>query len=148
MKKDKRLILIVAMIIAVIASISTIMYGVTFKKDMALSEQPTAMTFWSIAYWTAVALTVHSVLLGIVFLIKDAIGIKAKFLIVLAATIVAFVVAYLCAPSADIAQSVFEKTGTDYSLSKVIGAGLYTVYVLFAGVIVTVIYSEIAKRLK
>ena len=48
----------------------------------------------------------------------------------------------------DIPKEVFEKTGSDYSSSKLIGACMYTVYVLFAGVILAAVYAEIAKKLK
>lgn len=69
-------------------------------------------------------------------------------MIILGITIVAFVVSYFLASGTDIAQTVFEKAGADYGSSKIVSAGLYTVYILFAGVILSVIYAEVAKRLK
>ncbi|MBR1768828.1 MAG: hypothetical protein IJ748_00025 [Bacteroidales bacterium] len=148
MKKEKKIVLIIAMVIAVLASLSALGYALTKTDDMGFYPTGAAATFWGIAYWTAAILTVCSAILGIIFLIKDAIAVRARYLIILGITIVAFIVSYFIASDKDIAQSVFEKAGADYSSSKIVGAGLYTVYILFAGVIVSVVYAEIAKRLK
>lgn len=137
------------MIIAILASISTLCYALTFKDSMPVNEQATAMTFWNIAYWTTVVLICCAAVGIVVFLIKQIIEEKQKgIIIVFAATIVALIISYFLASGTDIAQSVFEKTGANYGSSKLIGAGLYTVYILFAGVILSVIYAEISQRLK
>ncbi|MBR1774941.1 MAG: hypothetical protein IJ759_05390 [Bacteroidales bacterium] len=148
MKKEKRPILIVALVIAVLACIAALCYAITFDNKVPVSEQPTATMFWGIAYWTAFILTVCSALVGIVFLIKDAIGVKARFLIILAATIVVFVISYFIGSANDLPEALFEKTGTALSSSKWITAGLYTVYALFAGVILSLIYAEVSKLIK
>ena len=148
MKKEKRPILIVALVVAILAVIAALGYAFTFDKNIPVSEQPTASMFWRIAYWTAFILTVCSALVGIIFLIKDAIGVKARFLIILAATIVVFFVSYFVASGTDISAALFEKTGAALSSSKWISAGLYTVYVLFAGVVVSLIYAEVSKLIK
>lgn len=148
MKKEKRIFLIIAMVIAVLAALSAIGYALTKTDDMGFEPAGMANTFWSVAYWVAFILTCCSAILGVIFLIKDAIAVKARYLIILGITIVAFVVSYFLASGTDIAQTVFEKAGADYSSSKIVSAGLYTVYILFAGVILSVVYAEVAKRLK
>jgi uncharacterized membrane protein len=149
MKKEKRIPLIIMMVIAVLASIAALGYALTFKNNVPVQEQSSAMAFWNIAYWIAVVLIVCAAIGIVVFLIKQIIEEKQKgIIIIFAATVVALIVSYLISSGTDIAQSVFEKTGTDYGSSKMIGAGLYTVYILFAGVILSVLYAEIAKRLK
>lgn len=148
MKKEKRPILIAALVIAVLAVISALCYAVKFDKNVPISEQSAASVFWGIAYWTAFVLMVCSALIGIVFLIKDAIAVKARFLIILAATIVIFFVSYFIASGTDIPETLFEKTGTALSSSKWISAGCYTVYALFAGVILSLIYAEVSKLIK
>ena len=148
MKKEKRIILIIAMVSAVLASLSAVGYALSNTDDMGFEPTGFAGFCWSFAYWVAVILTVLSAIGGIVFLIKDAISVKARYLLILGITIVAFIVSYFVASGTDIPQRVFEKSGSAYSSSKVIGAGLYTVYILFAGVILSIAYAEIAKRFK
>ncbi len=148
MKKEKRIVLIIAMVISVLASLATIGYALTKTDDMGLEPTGFANVCWSFAYWTAAVLIFCSAIIGIVFLIKDAISVKARYLIILAITIVAFIISYFVASGTDISQMVFEKSGADYSSSKIVGAGLYTVYILFFGLIASVIFAEIAKRFK
>lgn len=148
MKKEKRIVLIIAMIISVLASLAAIGYALTKTEDMGLEPTGFANVCWSFAYWTAVVLIICSTITGIIFLIKDAIVVKARYLIILAITIVAFIISYFIASGTDIPQIVFEKTGADYSSSKIVGAGLYTAYILFFGLILSVIFAEVAKRLK
>ncbi len=148
MKKEKRPILIGALVIAVLACIAALCYAITFDKNMPIEEQSMASVFWSIAYWTAFVLIVCSALTGVVFLLKDAIGVKARFLVILAATIVVFFVSFFVASGTDLPATLFEKTGTALSASKWISAGLYTVYLLFAGVILSLLYAEVSKLIK
>ncbi|MBQ7984554.1 MAG: hypothetical protein IJ250_02835 [Bacteroidales bacterium] len=149
MKKEKRIPLIIMMVIAVLASLSTIVYAMTFNVKLSLDQQSTAATFWNIAYWTAVVLTVCAAIGIVVFLVKQIIEEKQKgIIIIFAITVIALIVSYLCASGTDIPQMVFEKTGADYGSSKLISAALYTVYVLFAGVLLSIVYAEVSKRLK
>ena len=148
MKKEKRPILIAALVIAILACIAALCYAITFDKNTPVSEQPTASMFWGIAYWTAFVLIVCSALTGIVFLVKDAIGVRARFLLILAVIVVVFIISYFVASGTDISATLFEKTGTALSSSKWISAGLYTVYMLFAGVILSLLYAEISKLIK
>ncbi len=148
MKKEKRPVLIIALIIAILACISAICYALIFKDDAPVSEQGTASMFWGISYWTAFVLGALSFAGIIVFLAIDAVRAKARFLIILAAIIVVFFVSYFMASGVDISEALFEKTGTAMSTSKWIGAGMYTVYALFAGVILSLIYAEVSKLIK
>jgi len=148
MKKEKRLILVVALIISVLACIASLLYAIFFDSNKPVEEQTAASTFWAIAYWTAFVLTFCSAIVGIIYLIKDALAVKARYLIILIATIVVFFISFALASGSDISAQLFEKTGTALSTSKWISAGLYTVYILFAGVIITLIYSAISKQLK
>lgn len=148
MKKEKRIVLIIAMVISVLATLAAVGYALAKTDDMGLEPTGFANVCWSFAYWTAAVLIFCSTVIGIIFLIKDAIRVKARYLIILAITIVVFIVSYFVASGTDISQMVFEKSGSDYSSSKIIGAGLYTAYVLFFGLILSVIFAEVAKRFK
>ena len=62
--------------------------------------------------------------------------------------VVIFVVSYILSSGTDISPEVFEKTGADYGSSKLIGAGMYTIYgVLFLSVI-SIVLTEVIRPFK
>lgn len=156
MKKDFRKVYwTIAIIIGVIASICAIIYGVIFDNNIPLSEQSTAMMTWNVAYWSVIGLFCVSILIAACFaiiqIVKGLIDDPKKqmgTLIGVGVLIVVMIVSYVIASGTDIPKEVFEKTGSNYANSKLIGASMYTVYVLFGGVILSVLYAEIAKKLK
>ena len=151
MKKDFRKIYwIIAIAIGVIASICAVGYAISFDKAMPIEEQSTAMMYWSVmvlfgaSIVAALGFALTQIIKGLIEDPKKQMGI----LIGVGALVIVFVVSYLLSSGTDIPKEVFEKTGSDYSSSKLIGACMYTVYVLFAGVILAAVYAEIAKKLK
>ena len=48
----------------------------------------------------------------------------------------------------DVPEALFEKTETNYELSRLIGAGLISVYLISICVIVTLVTSEVLRPLK
>ena len=156
MKKDFRKVYwTIAIIIGVVASICAIIYGVIFDNNIPLSEQSTAMMTWNVAYWSVIGLFCVSILIAACFaitqIVKGLIDDPKKqmgTLIGVGVLIVVMIVSYVIASGTDIPKEVFEKTGSNYANSKLIGASMYTVYVLFGGVILSVLYAEIAKKLK
>lgn len=156
MKKDYRKIYwTVALIWGVIASICAVAYALLFDKDAPIDGQSSAMAVWNVAYWSVIVLLGASLLVAIVFALAQVIkGLKDDpkkqmgIIIAVAALIVVFVASYLLSSGTDVPQEVFEKTGSDYSSSKLIGACMYTVYILFGGVLVSVLFAEISKKIK
>lgn len=156
MKKDYRKIYwTVALIWGVIASICAVAYALLFDKDAPIDGQSSAMAVWNVAYWSVIVLLGASLLVAIVFALAQVIkGLKDDpkkqmgIIIAVVALIVVFVVSYLLSSGTDVPQEVFEKTGSDYSSSKLIGACMYTVYILFGGVLVSVLFAEISKKIK
>lgn len=156
MKKDYRKIYwTVALIWGVIASICAVAYALLFDKDAPIDGQSSAMVVWNVAYWSVIVLLGASLLVAIVFALAQVIkGLKDDpkkqmgIIIAVVALIVVFVVSYLLSSGTDVPQEVFEKTGSDYSSSKLIGACMYTVYILFGGVLVSVLFAEISKKIK
>jgi len=61
---------------------------------------------------------------------------------------VLFILSYLFSSSTDVSTTLFEKTATDPSLSKVIGSGLILTYFMFVAVVGSTIYAAISKLLK
>ncbi|MEE1225798.1 MAG: hypothetical protein UHM08_01710 [Bacteroidales bacterium] len=156
MKKDYRKIYwTIALIWGVIASICAVAYALLFDKDAPIDGQSSAMAVWNVAYWSVITLLGASLLVAIVFALAQVIkGLKEDpkkqmgIIIAVVALIVVFVASYLLSSGTDVPQEVFEKTGSDYSSSKLIGACMYTVYILFGGVLVSVLFAEISKKIK
>lgn len=104
-----------------------------------------------------IGLIVTYSLLGIALL--TLVGFSIKFLIVnikkskatlfgVIGLLVVFVISYLLSSSTDVSQVVFEKTGTDYGFSKLIGSGLILTYIMFILVVLTAAYSAVSKMMK
>ncbi|MEE0976397.1 MAG: hypothetical protein UH543_01505 [Bacteroidales bacterium] len=156
MKKDYRKVYwTIAIIWGVIASICAIAYALLFDKDAPIDGQSSAMAVWNVAYWSVITLLGASLLVAIVFALAQVIkGLKEDpkkqmgIIIAVVALVVVFVVSYLLSSGTDVPQEVFEKTGSDYSSSKLIGACMYTVYILFGGVIASVLFAEVSKKIK
>lgn len=156
MKKDYRKIYwTIALIWGVIASICAVAYALLFDKDAPIDGQTSAMAVWNVAYWSVIALLGASLLVAIFFALAQIIkGLKEDpkkqmgIIIAVVALIVVFGVSLLLSSGTDVPQEVFEKTGSDYSSSKLIGACMYTVYILFGGVIASVLFAEISKKIK
>lgn len=156
MKKDYRKIYwTIALIWGVIASICAVAYALLFDKDAPLDGQTSAMAVWNVAYWSVIALLGASLLVAIFFALAQIIkGLKEDpkkqmgIIIAVVALIVVFGVSLLLSSGTDVPQEVFEKTGSDYSSSKLIGACMYTVYILFGGVIASVLFAEVSKKIK
>lgn len=156
MKKDYRKVYwTIAIIWGVIASICAIAYALLFDKDAPIDSQTSAMAVWNVAYWSVITLLGASLLVAIFFALAQIIkGLKDDpkkqmgIIIAVVALVVVFVVSYLLSSGTDVPQEVFEKTGSDYSSSKLIGACMYTVYILFGGVIASVLFAEVSKKIK
>ena len=156
MKKDFRKVYwTIAIIWGVIASICAVAYALLFDKDAPIDGQSTAMTVWNVAYWSVIALLGASLLIAVFFALAQVIkGLKDNpkkqmgIIIAVVALVVVLVASYLLSSGTDIPQEVFEKTGSNYSSSKLIGACMYTVYILFGGGLASVIFAEVSKKIK
>ena len=139
----------------VIASICSLCFALTHTKDVPVDSQTTAVLFWNLAYWSMIALFVVVVVSALGFalvqIIKGLIEAPKKQMGIIVATVllvIIFIVSYALSSGTDIPQLLFEKTGSDYANSKLIGASLYLSYALFALAVVSVLYAEIAKKFK
>lgn len=156
MKKDFRKVYwTIAIIWGVIASICAIAYALLFDKDAPIDSQTSAMAVWNVAYWSVIILLGASLLVAVGFALAQVVkGLtedpkkQMGIIIAVVALIVVFVVSYLLSSGTDVPKEVFEKTGSDYNSSKLIGACMYTVYILFGGVIASVLFAEVSKKIK
>ncbi|MDD2488208.1 MAG: hypothetical protein WC108_04135 [Bacteroidales bacterium] len=150
MKKDfKKIYWTIIIIWGAIASLTTVLYSVFFENTSL------AQLFWNLSYWTVVIFISISIIsaLGFAlgFIIRGFIDDPKKqmgIIIAVGALVVVFVGSYLLSSGEDVSKDLFEKTGSNFENSKLIGASLYMVYVLLFGVIVTALYSEVAKKIK
>ena len=131
-------------------SICSLLYAVFFESNAGLAQ-----LFWNLSYWSVVILIMISIVsaLGFAlgFIIKGFMvnhKNQMKIIIAFAAMLILLDGSYLLSSGTDIPAELFEKTGSNYGNSKLIGGSLYAVYVLMLGVLLSALYSEIAKKLK
>lgn len=93
---------------------------------------------------SAIALILIFAVIGIVKNIRNAISV----LIAIVALIILFLISLALSSSTDVPEILFEKTGTNYALSRFIGAMLILLYFVFAGVIVSMLYTQIMSIFK
>ncbi|MDR1847197.1 MAG: hypothetical protein LBR17_03670 [Bacteroidales bacterium] len=141
----------VAIVWGVVACFFALLYAFFYKDEMALNPTGSAALSWNIAYWSMVTLFALVIVLTIGFALGQIIKYPKKqkktiFAVIILAVV--FVVCYILASGTDIPQLLFDKTGSDYGNSKLIGGSLYMVYTLLAGVVIAVLYAEIAKKIK
>lgn len=145
----------IIMITAILASIFALGYGIFFKQDIAIEEQGFATILWNVSYWATVAFMVVGIIMALYFafsqivkgLIESPKG-QIEILMAVGLLVLVFIVSWILASGTDIPAQLFEKTGSDMKFSKLIGGSLYTCYVLIIGVVLTVLATEIAKKIK
>ncbi|MFA6199836.1 MAG: hypothetical protein WC679_05460 [Bacteroidales bacterium] len=150
MKKDlKKIYWTIIIIWGTLASLCSLFYALFFE------NAGLAPIFWNLSYWTVAIFIALSIIFAfgfaITFIIKGFIDDPKKQMGIIVAVgliVVLMVATYLLASGTDIPQELFEKTGSDYSNSKLIGGSLYAVYVLLLGVVLSALYAEIAKKFK
>lgn len=59
-----------------------------------------------------------------------------------------FVISYLASSSTDVSKELFEKTGTNYAYSRLIGSALISLYILSVITILAIIYTQISNFIK
>lgn len=151
MKNDFRKIYWAIVIIwGTLSSVAALLYALFIDKNPATAE-----ICWGFAYWSAVIMIFVNIIIAVGFalaqIVKGLIENPKKqigILIGVGALVLVFIIAYALASGTDIPQEIFEKTGSNYSSSKIIGAGLYTVYALLIGVLISALGTEIVKKLR
>jgi hypothetical protein len=102
-----------------------------------------------IGLYLAYALIAVAAISSIVFPIIQTFGNlkKAKSgLIGFAVLIVVLVIAYVLSPAET--GAFYEKKNISAGTSKLIGGGLLATYIVFAGVVISILYAEVAKWFK
>ena len=167
-EKTSKIVTLTGLGIAVISTVLAIFFAMripdTVKNltDLVNYEAETHATvspFFDITYWTLVILIALSIAAILVFLIvklakrfANEKGYLVKFLIILGVCAAVVVVSILLSTGTDVNAAKLELIDKDVetatSISKLIGAACYMVYILVAGAAATIVYSEIAKSLK
>lgn len=132
-----------------IASLCSLFYAIFFDNEVL------ALIFWNLSYWTVAIFIVLSLFIAlgfsINFIVKGFIDDPKKqirIIVSISALVLIILVSYILASGKDIPQELFDKTGSNYNNSKLIGGSLYTVYFLLTGVVLVAFYTEVAKKFK
>lgn len=150
MKNNNRKIYLGVLIAwGILACIAAITYTFTAGDDALYTTSP----FWGVAYWSAFCMIVLAIVGTLYFAIAsitrglaDAPKKQLPILGSIAALIIILVICWAVSSGEDVSKITFDRVGSDYGQSKIIGGALYMVYVLLAGVILSLVGSEIFKR--
>ena len=153
-QKLRKIYFTIVIILAILAGAAAIMCPVMgFDKNTPADSG--VHTFFGIAYWTCVAFIAAAILGMIGFaLIQIFANLKEQpkkvrgTLIGVAGFVVVFAVAYLLSSGTDLSADFLRRTETSESLSKMIGAATISVYIFASGALLSIIYSEVTKKLK
>ena len=153
-QKLRKIYFTIVIILAILAGAAAIMCPVMgFGKDTPADSG--VHTFFGIAYWTCVAFIAAAILGMIGFaLIQIFANLKEQpkkvrgTLIGVPGFFVVFAVAYLLSSGTDLSADFLRRTETSESLSKMIGAAAISVYIFASGALLSIIYSEVTKKLK
>lgn len=153
-QKLRKIYFTIVIILAILAGAAAIMCPIMgFDKETPADSG--VHTFFGIAYWTCVIFAAIAILGMLGFaLLQIIVNLKEQpkkvrgTLIGIAAFIVVFAVAYLLSSSTDLSQEFLRKTNTTEGLSKLIGAAAISVYIFASGALLSIIYSEVTKKLK
>ena len=146
--------------IAILCMVLAIIFAMKNPSDeVKLLEDVRQGGLFDATYWILVGLIAVSIGAILVFLVVKLAkrfandkGYLVKFLIILGVCAAVVVVSILLSTGTDVNAAKLELIDKDVetatSISKLIGAACYMVYILVAGAAATIVYSEIAKSLK
>lgn len=144
--KSNKLLTIVMLSLAVVASVFAIIFALDTDKFAGL---------YNIAYWMMFLLIICSLVAIVVFSLKklfehfgtDKKFLK-KFLTIMCSAIVVFILSVLLAKGDDVSAVLLEKNGLTTATSKWIGAACILVYILVIAAACSIVYVEVAKLIK
>ena len=153
-EKLRKIYFTIVIILAILAGAAAIVFATGFDVDKTLPEAG-IHTFFGIAYWTCVTFIAIAILGMLGFaLYQIIVNLKEQpkkvrgTLIGVAGFVVVFAVAYLLSSGTDLSADFLRRTETSESLSKMIGAAAISVYIFASGALLSIIYSEVTKKLK
>lgn len=108
-------------------------------------------TLINIGLYVTYALAILAVVAAVVFSIYQFFGnIKQSktTLYGLVGLVVVFLAAYFLSSGTDVSAALFDKVGANYDSSKMIGAGMNMLYIIFGLTVVALLGTEIARPFK
>ena len=152
--KLRKIYFTIVIILAILAGAAAVVFASGFDVESTLPTDG-IHTFFGIAYWTCVIFAAIAIfgmlgfaLFQIVINLKEQPKKVRGTLIGIAGFIVVFAVAYLLSSGTDLPQEFLVKTESTEGLSKIIGAAAISVYIFAGGALLSIIYSEVTKKLK
>ena len=153
-EKSDKILTLVMLAVALLATVFAILFAIDNGSKDSLEGLVRPGTF-DIAYIILMCL-VGAAILGIVcFLVVKLVNrfmsdgkYWIKFVTVLAICVAVVVVSYLLSNGSDVPTEFLEKNETSVSVSKLIGTACIMVYILAAGSIISILFTEVAKTFK
>ena len=154
-EKTDKILTLVMLAVAVLATVFTVLFDIDNGSKDSLADLENPATF-DIAYFILLALIGLAIIGILVFLVVKMVNrfmsnknYWVKFLIVSAICVAVVVVSYLLSSGTDVPAEFLEKNdNTSQTVSKLIGTACIMVYILAAGAIVSILFTEIAKTFK
>lgn len=145
-EKTRKLITIIGLGLAIIASIFAIIFALDIEKNSGM---------YNIAYGITFAFVVLSVIAILAFVLlqffknfKDDRKKSIKALAIIGLAIVVCFVSFLLATGNDVSQALLDKNNLTVSTSRWIGAACILVYILVIGAAAAIVYVEVSKLFK
>ncbi len=142
----RKLTLWVALVIAIIGSLCTIVFALDQQKVPELQK---FNGLFDLAYGIILAFVVICLLAMVYFVVIRIIKGKGKGLLIgMGLVVVVCVIGYLLSSGTDISQTFLEKNAATESTSKIVGAGCIITYVMIVVSVLAIIYVECAQLFK
>lgn len=153
-ESTRKLITLIALCIAIIATILSVIFAMNNGGVKELSAV-NANGLFDATYWILICLVALSIVAILWFVIKGLAkkfaedkGYWKKFLGIVLAIVVVCVAAFLLSKGNDVNQFLMEKNNISESTSKLIGAACYVVYILVIAAVCAILYTEVSKLIK
>lgn len=145
-EKTRKLITIICLGLAIVATIFAIVFALNIEKNSGM---------YNIAYGITFAFVVLSVIAILAFVLlqflknfKDDRKKAMKAIYIIALAVVVCLVSFLLATGTDVSQALLDKNNLTVSTSKWIGAACILVYILVIGAALAIVYVEVSKLFK
>ncbi len=150
----RKLITIIALSIAILATVLSVLFAMNNGGVKELSAVK-ANGLFDATFWILICLVAISIIAILWFVIKglakkfaEEKGYWKKFLGIVLAIVVVCVAAFALSKGNDVNQALMEKNNISESTSKLIGAACYVVYILVIAAACAILYTEVVKSFK
>lgn len=153
-EKTDKLLTLVMLGVALLATVFAVLFAIGNGSADSLEGLTNPGTF-DVAYIILMCLVIAAIVGIFVFLVVKLVNrfmsdgkYWVKFLTVTVICVAVVVVSYLLSSGSDVPAEFLAKNETSEGVSKLIGAACIMVYILAAGSVISILFTEIAKPFK